>query len=619
MNAMPFDPKQEVQWLAQALLPASLQVFTRSAIQHQILLRSAINRKRGNKTTAQDIAARLNIDIPDDILLDLPSWLQDVAAETIEDILREDYWQSIPETTAGDIQETLEAGIAEGRSIAAIAKSISKAAPEYNRIRATRVARTETTAMRNAGHVAAMDSVQKETGIQIEKEWLSVLGNTTRPHHASADGQVSKDGMFTVGGESTPYPAHAKMSAGNRINCQCTVISSFVMDELTKADPDLDPEVDDDGAVETPEARYKRLDNQNVMEVVNSDPKLEAKRLSVTQSLKDTRAKLEKKLGNIAEQHAKVKKQRSLLMAHRYVLWDERQHLMHQPNSKEKTDRLEEIAAELEMMRSEFKKLEAKDEKLAGFEDTTRTQARSEALRRLNVNDSTMNTSAHVLTKRGTISTPRTRDHMVHVIRGKAQEADTFVSSLISGRQTDDEKKEFAHKQLRYRVHNLYDHDRGLRAHYQPQRRSFDNTWKKRRDGVNIVPEDDTGVFIHELGHHLEFVLPGLERRANEFRNMRIARAGTKDIKMNEATGDRRYRDNEVGNEDSFQKSFGARNGETKPRVSSKFYAGKSYKGGYTEIMSMGLEELYHDPIGFAERDPEYFKFVVGALDGSIK
>lgn len=88
---------------------------------------------------------------------------------------------------------------------------------------------------------------------------------------------------------------------------------------------------------------------------------------------------------------------------------------------------------------------------------------------------------------------------------------------------------------------------------------------------------------------------------------------------MNEATGDRRYRDNEVGNEDSFQKSFGARNGETKPRVSSKFYAGKSYKGGYTEIMSMGLEELYHDPIGFAERDPEYFKFVVGALDGSIK
>lgn len=44
---------------------------------------------------------------------------------------------------------------------------------------------------------------------------------------------------------------------------------------------------------------------------------------------------------------------------------------------------------------------------------------------------------------------------------------------------------------------------------------------------------------------------------------------------------------------------------------------GKYYKG-HTEIISMGLELLYDDPIGFAERDPEYFKFLTGILNGDL-
>ena len=43
--------------------------------------------------------------------------------------------------------------------------------------------------------------------------------------------------------------------------------------------------------------------------------------------------------------------------------------------------------------------------------------------------------------------------------------------------------------------------------------------------------------------------------------------------------------------------------------------------GNYSarEILSMGVELLYADPVGFAERDPEYFKFILGLLDGSIR
>ena len=32
----------------------------------------------------------------------------------------------------------------------------------------------------------------------------------------------------------------------------------------------------------------------------------------------------------------------------------------------------------------------------------------------------------------------------------------------------------------------------------------------------------------------------------------------------------------------------------------------------------MGMEQLYKDPINFAEDDPEYFKFIVGVLRGDI-
>ena len=47
-------------------------------------------------------------------------------------------------------------------------------------------------------------------------------------------------------------------------------------------------------------------------------------------------------------------------------------------------------------------------------------------------------------------------------------------------------------------------------------------------------------------------------------------------------------------------------------------YVGKTYANNSTEVFSMGMEQLYKDPISFAEDDPEYFKFIVGVLRGDI-
>lgn len=64
----------------------------------------------------------------------------------------------------------------------------------------------------------------------------------------------------------------------------------------------------------------------------------------------------------------------------------------------------------------------------------------------------------------------------------------------------------------------------------------------------------------------------------------------------------------EVGRDDQFEKAFG---------INAR-YVGKVYRTDDSEVLSMGLEKLYDDPVEFARQDPEYFKFVVGIIDGSL-
>lgn len=121
---------------------------------------------------------------------------------------------------------------------------------------------------------------------------------------------------------------------------------------------------------------------------------------------------------------------------------------------------------------------------------------------------------------------------------------------------------------------------------------------------------DPVKTHVHEAGHFLEYKLPGVQALANDFREFRIARAGTKDEKMTDVFPEYNYEAYEVGNPDDWIKLFGKH---------SAYYVGKGYGNrSATEVMSMGLEKLYEDPIGMAEKDPEYFKLVVGALRGVL-
>lgn len=128
----------------------------------------------------------------------------------------------------------------------------------------------------------------------------------------------------------------------------------------------------------------------------------------------------------------------------------------------------------------------------------------------------------------------------------------------------------------------------GYRANYDIRKRQ-----------VNLHEADDTITAVHERGHHIEDVFPGIALQARRFLKHRV---GDEPLKTIYAGTD------EQGWEDEFSRYFGT----------SGHYVGKHYDDA-TEITSMGLQALYEDPVGFAQKDPEYAKWVLGILDGSLR
>lgn len=131
------------------------------------------------------------------------------------------------------LQSELTTAILKGESIPNIAKRLKNVSENYlsNTIR---IARTETTRVQNSARQAVGQEGQK-LGLNMWKEWISVDDGRTRGtkptdefDHLSMNGvQVPLDEPFDVGGEKMMYPGDVSMgaSAGNVINCRCTVIN----------------------------------------------------------------------------------------------------------------------------------------------------------------------------------------------------------------------------------------------------------------------------------------------------------------------------------------------------------------------------------------------------------
>lgn len=227
-----WDLDEERDLLVMEASRVLLALFVVGARSEEAMLEMA----EAKSTTAQDVMDRLEMDVPAGISLGpYPQWMLLAATEVLTETFEQDYWRKIPETTRNDVRVILAEAIRKGKSTQSIASDLMETfGDDYTKVRANATARTEIGAMANAGHEAAILNLQDELGEPVGKEWLSVLGQTTRDTHANADGQVvvGAKGMFILAGIPIPYPGHMSLPAGERINCRCTIASTFVTAEL---------------------------------------------------------------------------------------------------------------------------------------------------------------------------------------------------------------------------------------------------------------------------------------------------------------------------------------------------------------------------------------------------
>lgn len=127
-------------------------------------------------------------------------------------------------------------------------------------------------------------------------------------------------------------------------------------------------------------------------------------------------------------------------------------------------------------------------------------------------------------------------------------------------------------------------------------------------NSIYVSKQDNVFTQIHEYMHFIED--NNVDMLANSIAFLEYRTKGEKAYKMNKLTNSRAYGADEISKKDNF---FNA-------------YCGKIYdsSGDYrkvkaTELMSMGVERLFKDPVNFYEEDKEYFTFVLWNLTGGKK
>ncbi len=184
------------------------------------------------KSTASEWLASHGEGPPPGVGTEFPDWMKDAIGEQLEETFEQNYWLEIHKTTRNDIARFLDTGIKEGLSIRDMARQITTALGlepggdpdlDYARIRAMRIARTESkNALSGARDISinALKEEMGEAGRFVSKSWLSVLGATTRDAHAGLDGVLAdENGLFNLNGVFIPWPAHVSLPPGDRINC----------------------------------------------------------------------------------------------------------------------------------------------------------------------------------------------------------------------------------------------------------------------------------------------------------------------------------------------------------------------------------------------------------------
>ena len=201
------------------------------------------------------------------------------------------------------------------------------------------------------------------------------------------------------------------------------------------------------------------------------------------------------------------------------------------------------------------------------------------------------------ITRRVAKATTREKAHTILTLK-KSDRGTLSVATMPSDPQTAQIAEEATHF-TEHIVHKDYFAIPSIHIQEdtRPNPRGYYLSWLK-----TAFISKDIGRAVHEIMHHLEHENPALYKAAKAFRKSRAK--GETAQKLSVLTGNPNYDDGEVAYKDKWAERGG------------DHYCGKEYneESHATEILTMGIERLFNDPIGFAKDDPDYFQFLIRTL-----
>ena len=133
---------------------------------------------------------------------------------------------SVRDTLVADVIKSIQKSLGENGTVIDLRNAIQSIIEKnqtFYKWQSLRIARTETT---TASNFAAIKTAE-QSDLVLDKVWISVQDNRTRitpyDHFDMNDQKQELNKPFFVGGENIQYPGDANASAGNVINCRCTI------------------------------------------------------------------------------------------------------------------------------------------------------------------------------------------------------------------------------------------------------------------------------------------------------------------------------------------------------------------------------------------------------------
>lgn len=153
-------------------------------------------------------------------------------------------------------------------------------------------------------------------------------------------------------------------------------------------------------------------------------------------------------------------------------------------------------------------------------------------------------------------------------------------------------------------------------AAYEPRHGQRVRAAHVRDEGIFLSKESATGTVVHELAHAIERQNPTVHRATLRFLQSRTANDKTRPL--NDLAAERgltnRYGPREVARADAFFVPYVG-------RIYRSSY--EPLRGGYvpqsTEVLAMGMERMFDDPVGFFQEDEGHFELIAAILTGTLE